>query len=119
MNLLVFDRLILASIWCFDIAAVVLSLRADLLQRVVFSSWHLIGVLVAAELGWAVWAVVSGQPPEVTFAAVWFGLNLVITVNLARKYAVRFQHHQVVLLCAWWIALLGMVVAAVQSSGLA
>lgn len=113
------DRLILTSIWCFDIAAVVLSVRADLLQKVVFSSWHLIGVLVAAELAWTVWAVTSGQPAEVTFAAVWLGFNLVITVNLARKYADRFRHHQVVLLCAWWIAMVGMVVAAVHGSAVA
>lgn len=113
------DRLVLTSIWCFDIAAVVLSLRADLLQKVVFSSWHLLGALVAAELAWTAWAILSGQPPTVMFAAAWLGVNLVVTVNLARRHAARFRHHQVVLLCAWWIALLGMVVAAVHGGGMA
>ena len=113
------DRLILTSIWCFDIAAVLFALRGDLLQRIVFSSWHLIGFLVAVSLGWSAWAVLTGQPPAVTMAAIWFGLNLVVTVNVARKYASRFSHNQVVLLCAWWVGLLGMVVAAVHGAGAA
>lgn len=106
-----FDSLILAMIWTFNLAAIVLMVRADLVRKVVLNSWELIGGLLALELLAAVWALVTGQPPAVTVCACWLGLNLLLTVNVARAHGEKLQSGQVVLLCSWWIGLLGMSAA--------
>ncbi len=111
------DTLVLALIWTFNIAAVVLTIRADLLKRVVLGSWELILGLVVLELGYSLWAVFTGQPPAVMLTAGWLGLNLVLTVNVAMRNARRLAEGQIAILCSWWIALVGMMVAAVQQAG--
>lgn len=109
--------LILALIWTFNLSAVLFAYRADWLKQLVLRSWELICLLVAVELAWAVWALVSGQPIILVVAACWLGINLLVTVNLARRHAAEMNPEQVVLMCAWWLGLAGMCVAAFLQAG--
>lgn len=111
-----FDTLILALIWTFNLSALALTFRADWLRRVVLSSWELIVFLVIVELAWSIWALWTGQPAPVVMAACWLGINLFCTVNVARRQAERLASGQIVLLCSWWMGLLGMVMAALQQA---
>ena len=113
------DSLVLTLIWTFNIALLVLVTRADVLRRVVLRSWEILFLLVALELVWSGWTLYTGQAPLVVMAALWLGVNLLITVNLARRYARVMTSTQVAMLCSWWLALLGMALSALHQSGLA
>ncbi len=104
-------------VWTFNVSALTLTYRADLLKRVVLGSWNLLVFLVGLELAWSVWALSTGQPMPIVVAACWLGLNLLVTVNAARKHAQTLTSGQVVLLCSWWLGLLGMVCCALTSAG--
>ncbi len=113
-----FATLVLALVWTFNLSALVLTYRADLLRRVVLNSWELLVFLCAAELGWSLWALWTSQPAPVVIASTWLGINLLVSANLARQHARELKPQQVVLLCSWWIGLLAMMGTAVHLSGL-
>ena len=111
------SALILTLIWTFNLSALALGYRGDLLKRVVFWSWELIVLLTIVELGWTAWALVTDQPPVVCATSVWLGVNLLITVSLARERGAVLAEGQLVLLCSWWLGLLAMMGRAVVLAG--
>ncbi|MBI2297789.1 MAG: hypothetical protein HYU66_02340 [Armatimonadetes bacterium] len=111
----VYDSLVTTTLWAFNLAALLMtrrSRRADLLRRVVLRSWDLLVGLAALQMAWSLWSLWSGQPVAISLAVCWLGVNLLMTVNTARRYAAELSPQQIVLLCSWWIALLAMVTRA-------
>lgn len=106
------DSLIVTMVWTFNVSALTLSQRADLLRRVVLWSWDILLVLVFGELAWAFWALWTGQSEMVCVVSCWMGLNLLLTVGAARRHAATLTPGQIVLLCSWWLALLAMLLRA-------
>jgi len=114
----VLDSLIVTMVWTFNLSALTLSQRADLLRQVVLWSWNLVVVLVFGELAWAFWALWTGQSEVVCVVSCWMGLNLLVTVSAAKRYASTLTSGQLVLLCSWWLALLATLLRALCATDL-
>jgi len=104
----------LTLVWTFNLSAITLAHRSDLLRRVVFGSYELLVLLAVAQFGWSLWILYAGAPTVVAVAAIWLGLNLLITVGLVRRHARELSGGQIVLVCSWWISLLAMLLWALQ-----
>jgi len=113
----VFDTLILTLLWTFNIAAIVLASSSDVLKKVVINSSDLLVILALAQVLWSLWIFFAGAPMLVTMAAIWLGVNLLLTVGAVRRHAARLSSGQIVLVCAWWIGLLAMLLRAWRSAG--
>jgi hypothetical protein len=105
----------LTLVWTFNLSAITLAHRGDLLKRVVLSSWELLALLAVAQLGWSIWIIYVGAPTLVGVAALWLGLNLLITISMVKKQAHDLTGGQIVLVCSWWVALLAMLLAALHN----
>ena len=105
----------LTLVWTFNRTAITLAHRSDLLRRVVFSSYELLVLLAVAQFGWSLWILYVGAPAVVAVAAIWLGLNLMITLSLVRRHARDLSGGQIVLVCSWWLSLLVMLLWALHT----
>ena len=108
------DSLMLTMVWTVNLSALTLARRADLLRRVVLSSWELLVALALAQFAWSLWLLYSGAPAIVTTAAIWLGVNLLLTVGIVKRHAQALSGGQIVLVCSWWLGLLAMLLHALQ-----
>jgi hypothetical protein len=104
----------LTLVWTFNVSAITLAHRADLLRRVVFNSWELLVLLAVAQCVWSLWILYVGAPAVVAMAAIWLGVNLLLTVGLVQRHARDLSGGQIVLVCSWWLGLLAMLLHALH-----